>query len=277
VRDTFNPNVIAGALVILLPISLAKTLALIASTQGFGRLAALGAGLITLGMLALLAITQSRGAYLALSIGLLLFGALCWPRVFVPITLLGLGSVAVVGSAIGWGVVGRALESSLIFGGMAKRMALWSRALGLIARFPLTGVGLDCFVPVTTTLYPLPRWAQNTVTHVHNLFLQVAVDLGLPGLVAYLVILASSMQWALAAQRLFRIVKERSAALLATACAASLTALIVHGLLDVALWGNKGSFLPWLVLGLSALLANIARERGSAIHPSISVTGPEAS
>jgi putative inorganic carbon (HCO3(-)) transporter len=275
-RDTFNPNVIAGALVVLLPLGLAKMLTWRRDATVAGRIAALLAGLISLAMLALLALTWSRGAYLALALGLLVFGALYWPRVFVPLVLLGLaGIIIIAGSIMGWQQMGQMFATSFLFGGVGKRQDIWSRALYLIARFPLTGVGLDCFVPVTQRLYPLPSWAEGRVYHAHNLFLQLAVDLGLPGLVAYLAVVASALQRAVMAQRLLRRAGQRPAALLAAACVASLTGLLVHGLLDVALWGNKGAFLPWVVMGLSMLLAEVAQEDKMA--SSLSETEPGTS
>jgi len=274
-RDTFNSNVIAGALVVLLPLGLAKTLTWRRDATVAERFAALLAGLISLAMLALLALTWSRGAYLALTIGLLVFGALYRPRVFVPLVLLGLAGIVIAGSIMGWRQMGQMFATSFLFGGVGKRQDIWSRALYLIARFPLTGVGLDCFVPVTQRLYPLPSWAEGRVYHAHNLFLQLAVDLGLPGLVAYLLVVASALQRAVMAQRLLRRAGQRPAALLAAACVASLTGLLVHGLLDVALWGNKGAFLPWVVMGLSMLLAEVAQEDKMA--SSLSETEPGTS
>jgi hypothetical protein len=41
---------------------------------------------------------------------------------------------------------------------------------------------------------------------------------------------------------------------LAAGSAAGLAALLVHGLVDAAVWGNKAAFLPWLLLALICLL-----------------------
>ncbi len=273
--DTFNPNVIAGAVALLLPFGLAKTLALGCSRAPADRAAAWGAGLIVLAMAALLVLTWSRAAYLALAIGLWLMGALYRPRVLVPLAMAILAGLVLGASIFGWDQVAQAFESSFLLGGWGKRLELWSRGLHLVARFPLTGVGLDCFVPVTTQLYPLPSWAEGRVYHVHNLFLQLAVDLGLPGLLAYLVVLAWSMRQAWGAWHGLKRAGRREEVLLAAACVASLAVLIVQGLLDVALWGNKGAFLPWVVLGLSALLSRLAQEPAPA--STLNAPGPRGS
>ena len=41
---------------------------------------------------------------------------------------------------------------------------------------------------------------------------------------------------------------------LAVGSAGALAALLVHGLVDAALWGNKAAALPWLLIALVCLL-----------------------
>ncbi|MER3513799.1 MAG: hypothetical protein C4310_04935, partial [Chloroflexota bacterium] len=71
------------------------------------------------------------------------------------------------------------------------RLELWSRALEAIADYPFTGIGMGTFDHVIPLRYPyvLLAGAELAVPHAHNLFLQVAVDLGLPGLIAFVALL----------------------------------------------------------------------------------------
>jgi O-antigen ligase len=69
------------------------------------------------------------------------------------------------------------------------RMQVWERAGMAIRDFPFTGVGLGMFRFVQPRLYPIYTVPPQTdVGHAHNQLLQVGVDVGVPGLTAYLVL-----------------------------------------------------------------------------------------
>lgn len=253
VPDTFNANVIAGTLVVLLPFSVAKGLP--------GRPhdwkdwlqqgAAIGVGAA---MLAVLLWAGSRGGLLAAVIGLGLLGILRWPHVFRWVIPLLLIAGFVRGTQAGWRAILDALMTSDATVGLPERLEIWSRALDIIADFPLFGAGLGCFEVIVKLMYPLFLVQRGTVSHAHNLFLQVAVDLGLPGLAAYLVLLGIAFRRACATYRAFVGSRRQDLAALSAACLASLAGMCTHGLIDSAIWGNKGAFLPWIVLGLCAAL-----------------------
>jgi hypothetical protein len=47
---------------------------------------------------------------------------------------------------------------------------------------------------------------------------------------------------------------------LALGAATALAGMLVHGLVDAALWGNKVAFLPWLLFALVASLVQTTKE-----------------
>ena len=118
--------------------------------------------------------------------------------------------------------------------------------------FPFTGVGFGYFEPVMSLFYPSPL--SHAATHAHNLFLQVAIDLGLPGLVAFLAILGLVAYLGIRSSVGAKQARQARWPFLSAACLASLAALCVQGLFDAASWGNKGAFVPWMVMGLSVAL-----------------------
>jgi putative inorganic carbon (HCO3(-)) transporter len=70
---------------------------------------------------------------------------------------------------------------------LQMRNVIWSRAIYGIQDFPFTGMGMATFGHVTSILYPSFHFNPNEVTsNAHNTFLQVALDLGIPGLAAFL-------------------------------------------------------------------------------------------
>ena len=66
------------------------------------------------------------------------------------------------------------------------RVELWQAALDLFAAHPLSGIGLDGFVPALQALAREDRLSAvaATLTHAHNDVLHLAATLGIPGLLA---------------------------------------------------------------------------------------------
>ena len=252
-----NPNVVAGALVVMLPFALVKGMT---RRPGGGVVRWLGqalGGCVLAGMVLILYWARSRGAYVAVASGLLVLVSFQWPSsmrwVAAPILLAGL----VGGTILGWEAVGDALLTTTEVSGYDVRAEIWARALQIIQDFSFTGVGLGCFEPVVAAMYPLFLGPAGTVSHAHNIFLQVAIDLGLPGLFSYLLLLGGSLYAAVAGYRISCKCGLPDLRLACTACVASLTGMIVHGMIDSAVWGNRGAFVPWIVMGLSVALWRI--------------------
>ena len=97
--------------------------------------------------------------------------------------------------------------------------------------------------------------------HAHNLFLQVAVDLGIPGLIVWLAILLGAIYSAWQAQREAARSKlgwMRGFAVGLLACQA---ALVVHGMVDAVTWGMvRPAPLVWLVWGACVAALNIVNQ-----------------
>jgi len=198
---------------------------------------------------AALVVTYSRGALLAALWGASLLALLDWVasrRWWLPALLvmaIGLGLLA-------GPFVARALpppdpEQTLT---LAGRLPIWGAAVRMIGRAPLTGVGLGNFQLVMARDEPgiLPRPPQGA-EHAHNLLLQVAADLGLIGLAAFLVLYGLSLR---AAYRAWR----DGGGALAMGLFGGLSAAGLHGLADAVQWGSKPAFLLWLFMGLALSL-----------------------
>ena len=260
--DTCNPNVIAGAWVALFPFVLGRAILRDAAPWG-GRAARGIAILLGVAMLTLLWASGSRGAYLGVIAGALALCWLHWPgrlrRLSVPLLAVAL----LVGSLVGWHRVLQALLSDATLGDLAVRLEVWTRAWRILQDFCFTGIGIGCLEGLMARWYPLMLVQEGTLPHVHNLFLQVAVDLGLPGWGLFMALFTASLRRALQAHPPLAQAMRRETAMLAAASIASEIGLCTHGLLDSAVWDNKGAFLPWLVMGLGVALWRVTRS-----HPS---------
>lgn len=128
------------------------------------------------------------------------------------------------------------------------------RAKMMIQDFPLTGVGMGIYSDVADTLYPFAHVAI-FVSHAHNLFLQVAVDMGIPGLLSWL---AAWFTIILMAWQLYRsqdsIFRTVGAAVLC-----SMTAMGVHAMLDAVTWDTRPAIIVWAIWGLAAAAWNVQR------------------
>jgi len=248
--DTFNVNIVAGVLIILLPPSIARIM--IASPDSPKKWLDRGFALLTsLLALGILVSSGSRAGVFTLLATLFLFIGLLWPRPTLIVSAVLLAAIAIGGTWYGWHDIARELLLSRITGGLELRIELWSRALYIIRDYPFTGIGMGCFDQIVPKMYPLFLFRRGTQTHAHNLLLQVAVDLGLFGLAAYLVILGTCFCAAGRAYRMSRGQQLGDLELLSGACLSSLAGMCLYGLLNSVTWGSKGAFISWGIMAVS--------------------------
>jgi putative inorganic carbon (HCO3(-)) transporter len=223
-------------------------------------------------MLAVLGLTQSRGAFVGLAVGFVAMLACLarrgWGRG------QGLAVAAVVAAGV-WGVgrIGLARLGELLFGGanieavgginLAGRVEIWSRAIYAIQDFPFTGMGLNTFRRVVHVLYPLFLIGPDMdIAHAHNQFLQVALDLGLPGLVAYVALWIAAIVLLVRAWRSTRDLWLRAVTL---GLAGSFVAYFVYGLADTVALGAKPGLAFWTLLALCVAVRNVAAQPAGPI------------
>lgn len=252
--DRFNPNLSGQLLAIFL--APAAALALVGAGGAPGaRLLRLAAAALSLLLALLLLLTQSRGALLGVAVALVAMTALAnrrWLLLWIPLGLAGLAAVLVLGPEILLG--NAAAGGGDVAATMQGREELWSRALFLMQDFPFTGVGLGMPERVINLLYPLflvgpdSQWL-----HVHNTYLQIGSEMGLPGLIAFLALLLAVGAALAQAAGGRGDGWQRSAAL---GLLGSLLVFAVHGLVDAPLASPKLTVLFFGLLGLMAAVSS---------------------
>lgn len=257
VSDAVHANVMAGALALLLPFPLAALLWNLSPLRSWLialpiRLAAL---FIAAGIAAVLLLTQSRGGYLAALAALIVLLSLRLRRWgwLVPLACVALSAYLLwrYPNAI------ELLASSGAASSLEVRREIWSRALYMIQDFPLTGVGMGLFTEVADALYPFFLSEPGAVSHAHNLLLQIAVDLGLPGLIAWLALLIVVIANAWRAYRRGRAAAPYLSSV-GAALLSALTALLVHGLFDAVSWGLRPAVITWGLFGMALAAGRLA-------------------
>ena len=132
--------------------------------------------------------------------------------------------------------------------GLTGRLEIWSRALYALSEFPLTGMSMNGFRELVQTFYPIiSRSPEADIGHAHNHLLQAGLDLGIPGLIAYLSlwIISVGLLWSV-----WHKSPDNSDRVLTLGISGSLAAGWIFGLLDAIALGAKPGFLWWLLIAL---------------------------
>ncbi len=261
-ENGFNPNAVAGVLVLFVPVQVGL-LATGAHRWWLGASASRWAsrGLVALQVLLLfltagtVLLMQSRGAWMGLAVATVAF--LFWYSRPTRVLAVSMMAVTIVLAA----TYGPRMLSSLDAsrpgpggpgGNILGRIEIWTRALEGIQRHPVTGIGMNAFRKVMPGLAASPL---ADIVHSHNNLLQAALDLGLPGLVAYLSI------WMLTGVLLVRTYSRSHEPVirgLAGGVAGGLIAHFMFGVADAIPLGAKVGVLFWLTLALSVGLHRVA-------------------
>lgn len=272
----FHPNEVGGTLILFIPLSLSLLLAMVrvpgdsrwqmadsrwpasSDQPSANRVRArwslrIGLSLTLLITFFTFVLTQSRSALFGLGVALVALGAIKnrWLRltfilaVVVSVIVLwyfGLEKVGHLLLDVGEGTVA---VNTLTFAG---RLEVWQRAIYMMQDFPYTGIGLNTFDLVANVLYPFFLVGPEAhVIHAHNNFLQIGVDLGIPGLVAYVGLLTV---FTLMAWRIYRRCADPKLQALAVGLFCGLLAHQVYGLTDAITLGAKPGIVIWAMMGL---------------------------
>lgn len=144
-------------------------------------------------------------------------------------------------------------------GSLRTRLTIWRSSLEIVRDYPLTGVGLSMYRDGRVrAAYPVEKYENKILPHTHNEILQVATDMGAPGLVVYAGI------HIVAGYMLFKIWRwgNKAARVVGVAASCGLLAHFVFGLTDaIPLW-DRFAFLFWIMLGvLAAQYTTLAHHR----------------
>lgn len=213
-----------------------------------------------------LVMTTSRGALLSLvllvALSLIFFvatrlaqraglSATAGIAAVVNLLLLGLILVFVVGgsSFVSW------LGSLLGSAGGISRIVLYQQVVQLAQDFLFTGSGLNTFEPNFSTYLLLINVP--FLPHAHNLWLQVWIEQGLPGLIAFVWIILAYYAWVVA--------HREQLSWLSLAAVGATTLMLLHGLVDVPLYFSRVLPLMFVPLGLTIAGARLAPDSETRI------------
>ncbi|HZQ06984.1 MAG TPA: O-antigen ligase family protein [Anaerolineae bacterium] len=244
-----NPNMVASALSPIVPLAVA----LIFQDERFLRVL----GSISLAPpLIMLLLLQARGAIVAVITGLAVFGSLYRRWLIVLLILVGLILLGVdfARVRIPLSLGDFDLNPSSASSSLEGRQQVWAFSAALITQQPL-GIGINAY----------PRYAAQVAgdfltepqrEQAHNLFLQVGLEMGLVGLVAFTVLFTYAL---FASWHAYRRNVKRT---LALGIFAALIVILVNGLFETNMWGNRSVVILWALFGMAIALGRFdARQR----------------
>ncbi|MBW6473915.1 MAG: O-antigen ligase family protein [Anaerolineaceae bacterium] len=207
--EGFHPNEVGGALTWIIPFWMVVLGWLIMRfkkirkhTSSILIILYILIGLFLLGLSSVvLLFSQSRSAYIGLALGLILLLLVVLPKKikwgYIFLLIIGVGILTYYilnGQFVTYvnqlfpdsGMASMAFSMNTLSG----RVEIWSRAIYAVQDFAFTGMGMNTFRHIVNVLYPLQTISADVpvkdIGHAHNLFLQTALDLGIPGLIGFI-------------------------------------------------------------------------------------------
>jgi putative inorganic carbon (HCO3(-)) transporter len=247
----YNPNVFAGFLMLVIPLSIS---ALLAARSGVVRILSVYA---VATLLIALILTGSRGGWLAFLLSAVVFGPLLGAAFGRP-RQGALAALAAVAALAGLAIALPPLRVRLLTSFSAQehsnrfRLLTWKSAAWMAADRPVVGFGPGSFE------LAFPRYAIGGYTRMaHENYLQVAAETGFPGLAAFAWLLGA---FVFAAARALTSAQSREDALVTAACLSGVAAFTFHSFLDYGWFIGAIACTVWFLMGLAMDAARESKE-----------------
>lgn len=242
-----DPNDFAASL--LLPLSLALGGFLFARNRYARIMMLLAFGLISYAVL----VTLSRGALVALLVMTILYIRYMprhlRKRLVIPISIF-VAALATMSTAI-FERITMGVET-----GGAGRLDIWTAGLQAIKQHGLIGAGLDNFPLAYSEVAGYASRDRGLARAAHDIFLNIWVELGVPGLILFIAAMSSHLR---AAKKVLRARADQFSAPVLICYAASCS-VIVAGLFFDIVW-RKTFWLTWTFLLLTLKFREAYRQR----------------
>ncbi|MGB3715255.1 MAG: O-antigen ligase family protein [Candidatus Promineifilaceae bacterium] len=255
--ERFHPNILAGAMAMLLPFTVGVTIISWYRKRRRDFIAGLGAVILTLFGLAL---SGSRGAWIAVIVAALVVIWWLVIRSIVPGRRRSrswfLGSIAVVLLLVAVVVilapdlVNDSLSGLPSLGSGLLRADMYRNSLILVNDYPFIGAGLDNYMMLYSSYALLLHVGFST--HAHNLFLDLTIQQGIIAVFIFfwMLVLMGEAVWRVLGGRRVRNQTEPAApekaskqmskqGVLLGAAAMSILILVIHGFVDDAIYGTR--------------------------------------
>ena len=238
-----NPNVFGEFLIIVLPIAIA----LFATRKGFVKYMSLCSAIA---MGAALIFTYSRGAWLGFALAIVVFLVL-YDEIWAKIGVVGLAVSPFLVQFVPTSILNRVTSiGNVADTSTSYRVSIWQGTLRMLGDFWPSGIGSGS----AAFLSVYPAYALSGASyaqHAHNLYFQIASELGIVGIAVFLCVVLYFFKMTLNTYRNINMWEIRS---LAIAVAAGIGGYLIQSLTDYTWYNYRITLLFWMVLGLATSL-----------------------
>lgn len=243
-----NPNMLGVYLVIVFPLIMAQT---VSAERKFHKICY---AICALAVFVCTVMTWSRGAWLGIILATLLF-LVMYNFKNIWIIVAGIVSLPIWVMLLPESIIRRFLsilamsDSSVIY-----RFNTWRGVLYMIWDHIFTGIGVgESAFKKMYALYAIP--GTETVMHSHNLFLQIALEIGIVGLIIFMIIMLMFIQKTLGGISIRK--HDSKSRIMILAGFSGIMGSLVMGLVDY-IWYNYRVFLIfWAVISLCVAMIRI--------------------
>lgn len=253
---TADGNLLAGFLVLVSPLVLAVGLQL---SDGWRRLSIAGVATLVCG--AALVATLSRSGWLGLATGVVMLAVLLPERRRQIAFLTGAVLLVLVIAGFAGPTADRLRTAEGDATTLAGRLPVWWATLQMFAQHPAFGVGVQNFGSSVRSYNPGLH-----INHAHNLFLNVAAERGVLGLLTFGALVVVLFRTLADVLKHTSVERER---LLTAGLIASFVAFLVHSLFDVSYYDYRILLLFWLLVGVAACLPRLLIPKTTALRPGV--------
>lgn len=173
-----NPNMLGEYLILIIPIAFAN---FIGRGEGLRKIEAF----FCIGIMGVcLILTWSRGAWLGLIFGIMMF-LFMWHRRSLWLLFAGIASLPILQSVLPASIVSRFTSiGNLADSSTSYRMYIWRASVEMIKDNALTGIGIG--EGAWDRMYPIYSYlGVEAAPHSHNLYIQIWLELGFFGILAF--------------------------------------------------------------------------------------------
>ncbi len=252
-----NPNILAVYLTMIFPFALMLTLKYNAPKMRI-------LGYIVSAFIAVCTVfTYSRSAWIALVAGGILFAVMISPK---GILWIFPAAASVIGVTVLFPeTIGLRIRNFLTMADSANnyRVSIWNSSWQLLADVFGGGIGMgeEAF---KTAYIGYASGGTQYAMHSHSLYMQIAIQLGMIGLVLFLIFLFNAARKCCSS-----LAVNRSDTFLSSSTKAAMAgafALLVSGIFDYTWYNYRVFFMFWALLGFACAAANFNDRSGSEIY-----------
>lgn len=248
-----NPNLLAGFLVTMMAIAsgMGYKSDTVKSKMIFASLVILFGGCLVL--------TYSRGAWISLLAIIGMYGVLCNRKIFWLLLLLPVIAFFAHDALLErlMSIMNPTDTSSTL------RLALWESTIAMIMDKPFFGIGWGAYWMVYPDYDFFINNANTKIFHAHNMYLNIAAEIGIPGLLTFLSMMYGHVRLALSS--IGGAAQHWSSGVM-LGIVGAICGLIVNGFTDYVLFNIQLSMLFWLLNALIVVVWQLNHQRQDQSH-----------